>query len=370
MNRRTVLAALLAAGASPAMASISPRIYRVSPAGNDRNDGIVRPVQTISAAMRLSLRAGDEVVVAPRVYRECVKAWRGGIDGAPVLIRSETPLGARIDASGLDDIALQIGRPHITVWGFDIVGNRKKAGLVIDRTHHVSAIRCLVRHSGGSGFYGRLSDWMSFVDCEAYDNASAAAGSGFSIHWPVAVGTAPGNRIVLRRCVSHDNVMRTDPALVKHSDGNGFILDDFRQTKIKDGTPYRYGALLEDCIAYRNGGDGFLAFRSDNIVMRRCIGWGNGTDALGTGPYGAELGSRESDSTAFIDCIGVARERGHAATANKDGTASWRGCTLWADAPGTRIFRGSTGAAGPGAGNVVRDPGFADPPRDWRRTRR
>lgn len=367
MNRRTVLAALLAAGASPAMASISPRLYRVSPAGNDRNDGVTRPVQTIGAAMRLPLRAGDEVVVAAGIYRECVKAWRGGIDGAPVLIRSETPLGARIDASGLDDIALQIGKPHITVWGFDIIGNRKKAGLVIDRTHHVSANRCLVRGCGGSGFYGRLSDWLQFADCEAYDNASAAAGSGFSIHWPVAVGDAPGNRIVLRRCVSHGNVMRTDPDLVKHSDGNGFIFDDFKQTKVEKGTPYRHGAVAYDCIAHSNGGDGLMAFRSDSIRMERCIGWGNGVDPLGTGPYGAELGSRESAGTAFIDSIGVATQRGHAATANKDDTASWRGCTLWADAPGTRIFRGSTGAAGPGAGNVVRDPGFADPPRDWRR---
>ncbi len=56
------------------------------------------PFKTINEAAQLA-KAGDEVVVAPGIYREQVVPRFGGEEGQPVVYRSEKPLGAVITGS-------------------------------------------------------------------------------------------------------------------------------------------------------------------------------------------------------------------------------------------------------------------------------
>ena len=70
--------------------------YYVSAAASRGGDGTrERPFQTIGDAARLA-RPGDEVVVAPGVYREYVNPVYGGTEEARIVYRSEKPLGAVI----------------------------------------------------------------------------------------------------------------------------------------------------------------------------------------------------------------------------------------------------------------------------------
>lgn len=57
-----------------------------------------KPFQTITQAAKI-VRAGDEVIVAPGVYREYVDPVNAGKEGLPVVYRSEIPRGAVIKGS-------------------------------------------------------------------------------------------------------------------------------------------------------------------------------------------------------------------------------------------------------------------------------
>lgn len=72
-------------------------IYHVSISADRGGDGSQkRPFQTITEAARIA-RAGDEVVVAPGVYREYVNPVNGGTgEDSRVVYRSEVPLAAVI----------------------------------------------------------------------------------------------------------------------------------------------------------------------------------------------------------------------------------------------------------------------------------
>ncbi len=59
-----------------------------------------RPFRRIGEAARLAL-PGDEVVVLPGVYREYVNPLHAGTEEAPIVYRSETPLGAVITGAEL-----------------------------------------------------------------------------------------------------------------------------------------------------------------------------------------------------------------------------------------------------------------------------
>ena len=71
-------------------------IYYVASDAKRPGDGSrERPFKTINAAARLAV-AGDEIVVAPGVYREYVNPRNGGTEKAPIVYRSEKPLEAVI----------------------------------------------------------------------------------------------------------------------------------------------------------------------------------------------------------------------------------------------------------------------------------
>ena len=71
-------------------------IYYVNANAEVSGDGSQeKPFKTMSEAACLAV-AGDEVVVAPGVYREWVNPKNGGEEGKRIVYRSEVPLGAHI----------------------------------------------------------------------------------------------------------------------------------------------------------------------------------------------------------------------------------------------------------------------------------
>lgn len=71
------------------------KIYVDSKAVRDGNGSQEMPFKHIGAAACVA-KAGDEVIVAPGVYREYVDPKNGGTEEAPVVYRSSEPLGAVI----------------------------------------------------------------------------------------------------------------------------------------------------------------------------------------------------------------------------------------------------------------------------------
>ena len=71
-------------------------IYYVNQkAPREGNGSKERPFRYISDAAKLA-QPGDEVIVAPGVYREYVNPANGGTEDARIVYRSEEPLGAVI----------------------------------------------------------------------------------------------------------------------------------------------------------------------------------------------------------------------------------------------------------------------------------
>ena len=54
-----------------------------------------KPFKTISEAAAIAV-AGDEVIVAPGLYREWVNPVNGGTEDKRIVYKSEVPLGAHI----------------------------------------------------------------------------------------------------------------------------------------------------------------------------------------------------------------------------------------------------------------------------------
>ena len=74
-------------------------IYYVNAkAKSDGNGSKGTPFKTINQAASIA-KAGDEVLVAPGIYREQVVPRFGGTEDAPIVYRSEKPLGAVITGS-------------------------------------------------------------------------------------------------------------------------------------------------------------------------------------------------------------------------------------------------------------------------------
>ena len=70
-------------------------IYYVnSKVENHGNGSKEKPFKTINEAAQIAV-AGDEVIVAPGVYREWVNPVNGGTEDKRIVYKSEVPLGDR-----------------------------------------------------------------------------------------------------------------------------------------------------------------------------------------------------------------------------------------------------------------------------------
>jgi hypothetical protein len=132
-----------ASGCSATFASTTTRY--VAGTGDDANEGSPdRPWRTIQHALD-TISAGMTVVVREGVYQEALKFKTGGTANAPVVLRSENRLGAKIapiDTTGNSDFVIySYGLSFITVQDFEITGTTtSKAGVRIEAGAHNAVI--------------------------------------------------------------------------------------------------------------------------------------------------------------------------------------------------------------------------------------
>ncbi len=138
--------------------------------------------------------------------------------------------GARIRPPHGTYSTVNIRANYVTVQGFDIVGGSGH-GIDGERVHHVHVLGNTVHDSGGSGISFYLSEFQLIEGNRTFRNAATNGyqTSGISVASNIDLTgdrRDRGFRTVIRRNISHDNVIRSVPG--PHTDGNGIIIDWLR----------------------------------------------------------------------------------------------------------------------------------------------
>jgi len=330
LSRRTLLGtaaafAWLARGSVLRAQDTFPgRRFHVSPTGKDDNPGTVdQPFATINAVFTrvADLGAGDTIVVMPGDYEEAVAVRAGGNESANLVLMSQVPQGARIRSPASSYSAINIQKNYVTVDGFDVQGSGTGHGIEAtfldgdtsqNGPHHITITNNISHDNAGSGISVAYGDYYLIDNNVCFGNCATNPyqGSGISLYEPRAVDGSDELRIIVSRNTSYSNTALnlTDGAV--HSDGNGIIIDDFRNTqKPNPAGSYKFKTLVENNVCYFNGGKGIHVFISDNVTVRNNTCCYNNRDPKNPASWRGELSNVNASRNLWINNIAVADPR-------------------------------------------------------------
>jgi parallel beta-helix repeat protein len=347
-------------------------VYYVDTNGNDNANGSAEsPFRTIGQALNADLNPGDEIVVRAGTYNESLNIDQGGSAAGDITIRAEEPGTALIRPPSGSWNAISVNANYVTIQGFDIA-NAAGDGIEANSVHHITVADNIVHDNGESGIQFNYSEFIIVEGNETYGNASSGWFSGISIYQNRNVSgdtTTPGYRTIIRDNITHDNVTQSGA----HTDGNGIIIDDFQSTQT-DGYPnYTYPTLVENNIAYGNGGKGIQVTWSDYVTVSNNTAYHNNVDLQNDGTWRGEISNAQSSNNTFINNIAVAdpsiNSNNTAIDNNSYGGYSndnvvWEDNVLYNGTAGQMSASTDGGNAAPSAadGNLIGvDPGFVNP---------
>jgi serralysin len=250
-------------------------IYYVATDGSNFGDGSTdSPWRTITYAMRSNLQPGDEVVVRSGTYHEAVVITKDGTADNYITVRADVPGEVKVRAP-VEQTGITIAGDYVKLDGFDVAGSNK-GGITGSGVHHVEVTNNIVHDNVNNGIFLGRADFFLVEGNIVYNNAAEGGASG--IHLKAAYNitgntTFDGFRIIVRDNIAFDNVWEFGP----HTDANGIILDDFRNTQIASLPAYEFKTLVEDNLTYSNSGRGIQVAWSDYATLRGNIAWNNMT---------------------------------------------------------------------------------------------
>lgn len=287
--------------------SYAANYYVSSKNGLDLYNGrsAAKPKKTIQDAVNLT-KPGDTVFVMNGVYtNECaacsvVNIIKSGNKKKYIVIRNYLGHRPQIIFNGWAGIAIRNRVSYVTVSGFEIIGNNanvtlKKAlsqpgscanpkgnydpryngnGISIDGTngkypHHIIISNNVVRDCGGGGIGASHADYITVEENLVYNTSwytvFGTSGIAFYQFWNSDNLGGYHNFIRRNKCFNNFSYV---PWLktCTFNDGNGIIVDDFRQRQ--NGSKlgeYRGRTLIENNICWYNGGTGIHTFQSDHV---------------------------------------------------------------------------------------------------------
>jgi parallel beta-helix repeat protein len=154
----------------------------------------------------------------------------------------------------------------------------------------------VIRDNTGGGIAVIRSDYVTIENNQVYNNSyySPYATSGISFYQSGNSDSNTGVKIVVRgntvygnknliknfNNFSEDDLNHPDPSKRPQiTDGNGIIIDDNARTQVvqsvdgdkqsQDLPVYQGKTLIENNRVFDNGGQGILAFNSDNVIVRK-----------------------------------------------------------------------------------------------------
>lgn len=300
------------------------RNWYVAQNGSDGAAGTAAtvPWQTLQHANDSGvLRAGDCVNVAPGTYSlsNTVYLNHGGTANSAtgyVVYRSTTAHGAKIKAAAqnMQDV-VDAQADYMIIDGFEIDGGNLGltgapitygSGLV-GSGHHFQALNNLVHDCGGEGIGALYKDWYWIIGNTTYNNAhfNGYQMSGISIYEPRAVSYTPTAadtsatyHIIVKNNLTHDNGEWFVSG--SHTDGNGIILDDFRNSQ-SGNAAYPYKSLVQGNVSYNNGARGVHLFFTDNVTVDSNVAYNNNLDTAINGTWRGELSNAFGSNNSWTN---------------------------------------------------------------------
>ncbi|BFP40141.1 hypothetical protein FGF1_09860 [Flavobacteriaceae bacterium GF1] len=253
--------------------------------GSDTNSGTVDTPEgawrTLGHAFS-NIKGGDILYVGKGTYDTHGSTLRG-IHGTPdrvtKIIAQNRWLAKLTETTDetKDSAVLQIEDcSYLEIDGFEVFDPIDTGvGITVrDRSHHVTVKNCYVHDCGCNGISSRTSDYILFENNVVRGNAKRNQWncSGISIWHPIEFDQKPGYHIVIRGNVAYENEcdLPFKPlGFDQPTDGNGIIIDDFRNTQGggQEGG-YKAAVLVENNLSFNNGGRGISVFKSDNVTLR------------------------------------------------------------------------------------------------------
>ncbi len=261
--------------------------YYVRTDGNDGNAGTgnnsSRAFRTLGKAAAAA-RPGDVINVADGIYTEGRVYFyqKYGSKNSRITLRAMNKHKAVLrSTSGTS--AIEIGHSTgVTIDGLEVTFNTPARsywfGIVSYNSFWVTVRNCYVHDVGSSGIQLNDGEYI-FVENNVVranaKNTGSPNGSGISIFHPkYGPGYQAGDfGIVIRNNICFENVCPINlPGFPTPVDGNGIILDDFRntQTGFGGGQPggYFHPSLVENNLVFNNGGRGIHLLHADNVTIR------------------------------------------------------------------------------------------------------
>ncbi len=282
------------------------QIYYVDASiGSDTNIGTSETLafKTIQSAAKKAI-AGDIVYVKNGTYTEDVKITSSG-DPNNYITYQAFP-GHKPVVKG-EFHAFDITANYIKIIGFDVTAKiyeAIKAGSFETANHHIQILNNVAHDSGGSGISGIRTDFLTIEGNTTFRNAftSPFQASGISIYQAQAFNDEPGFHNIIRGNISYANENKVPVSDGTVTDGNGIIIDDFRQTQNGSTVPkYTAQTLIEDNIVFDNGGRGINIFQSDNVVVRNNTSINNLKSSNLQGTLNGELTTFFSSNISFAN---------------------------------------------------------------------
>ncbi|MCU0516389.1 MAG: right-handed parallel beta-helix repeat-containing protein [Oscillatoria sp. Prado101] len=276
--------------------------------GNDSNTGTAYlPFKTI-VKVNQKVAAGDSVYVKNGTYQENITVTQSGTPDKWIAFQAFP--GHKPFVIGTQDGTFRIEGNYIEINGFDVTSILTGSAIHVGKgNHHTRIINNELHDAGCGGVSGQETDYLHVEGNRVYRNAfrSHYQCSGISIYQAIAFDSEPGFHNIIRGNISYYNqniVPREDG---KITDGNGIIIDDFRQTQSQTPRPkYTASTLIENNIVFSNGGRGIHIFLSDNVTVRNNTSFHNSNFENLDGNLKGELSAYLSSNIQFYNNIACA----------------------------------------------------------------
>jgi parallel beta-helix repeat protein len=307
--------------------------YVSSVIGNDESIGGRRsPFATLQKAADVA-GAGDTILVMPGEYsnadpnQNVLTINKSGKTGAPITFKAFDARNKPV-INVRNYQGIQVLGSYVNIDGFVVAGNRKEFdnltveqvdaiqkadgrysspttsgnGIAIGNFYnniypdHVKISNSVIRDNTGGGIAVIRSDYVTIENNQVYNNSyySPYATSGISFYQSgnsdnstdvkiiIRGNTVYGNKNLIKNFnnFSENDLNHPDPSKRPQiTDGNGIIIDDHARTQVvqsvdgnkssQDLPAYQGKTLIENNRVFDNGGQGILAFNSDNVIVRK-----------------------------------------------------------------------------------------------------
>jgi hypothetical protein len=301
-----------------AFADASAKNYYVSASGgNAEFNGlsVARPKKSLQQAANLT-RPGDTVFVLNGIYRndcetcDAFSITRSGSKNKYIIYINYPGHQPIISFNGWAGISVKNGASYIKISGFEVIGNNtritlKRAllqpqscsnkkgtidpayngnGILVEssknkRSHHIIIAKNRVHDCGGGGIGISHADYIIVEDNLVYNTSwytvFGTSGISFYQFWNYDNVAGYHNFIRRNKCYNNKSLVPWIK-MCKIYDGNGIIVDDFRNrqngSKLR---PYNSRTLIANNICWFNGGTGIHTFQSDHIDIINNTAYGN-----------------------------------------------------------------------------------------------